>query len=108
MAVRGAACAGGLVWGEAKGSLRSGCTQSTSKGAGWEVQEMRQLHLSPCFPAAVLISQGCGLRCQGHGAVGPWESRKGQQQSSARHCAPRSPRVCPRALSVVSLPQSYF
>lgn len=77
---RGAACAGGLVWGEAKGSLRSGCTQSTSNGAGWEVQEMRQLHLSPCFPAAVLISQGCGLRCCG--AMGEQEGAAAEQRQA--------------------------
>lgn len=59
----GAGCAGGLVWGEAKGSLRSGRTQSTNKGARWEVQEMQQYHLqlSPGFPAALLLSEGCGL-----------------------------------------------
>lgn len=38
----------------------------------------------------------------------PVGEQEATAQSSARRCAPRSPRVRPEASSVVSLPQSYF
>lgn len=68
---RGAGCAGGSLRGEAKGSLRSGCTPSTNEGAGWEVQEMQQMQLSPGFAAAVLLSGGCGRAGRGSSRAGP-------------------------------------
>lgn len=71
---RGAGCAGGSLWGGARGSLRSGCTQSTSEGAGWEVQEMQQMQqmqLSPGFAAAVLLRGGCGRAGRGSSRAGP-------------------------------------